>query len=174
MANHGKGSSSFIPIVVAIVAIVVFMGWLATRERPEPVAVAEPDSAAAPVAPAGGPAVVVAPDSLGVSAFVRSMMGRDIELESVPVSTSMGSQFFWIDLPNGQPFLIKLDSALVASGQPAPSTGNVHVVGRITAKDAALLEQWRTTGVLESDDHRMQAEFGSSYIEARRVEPAGN
>ncbi|HSJ09937.1 MAG TPA: hypothetical protein VK928_08480 [Longimicrobiales bacterium] len=174
MANQAKGVSSFISVGVAIVAVVLFLGWLATRERPAEVAVEEPDSAAAPAAPAGGPATVVEADSLTRSAFVRSMMGQDVELRGMPVSTAMGGNFFWIDLPNGQPFLVKLDSAMIAAGQTAPGSGAVNITGRITAKDAALLDQWRQAGVLESDDHKMQAEFGSSFIEARLVQPAGN
>lgn len=175
MAIQGKGGSSFIAVGVAVLFVAGFLAWLATRERPEAVAVAEPDTAAASgaVDPAA-PATPVAADSLARSGFVRERMNQVIQLDSVPVSTSMGRYFFWIDLPNGQPFLIKLDSTTVAAGQTAPASGRVSVTGRITAKDAALLDQWRQAGVLESDDHKMQAEFGSSYIEARRVQPAGN
>lgn len=173
MVNQAKGGSSWISVVVAVVATAAFLGWLATRERPEPVAVVEPgDTADAQAAAPDAPATVVSPDSMTNTAFVRRMVGQNIELESVPVSMAMGSQFFWVDMPNGQSFLVRMDSAQVASGAQPPQSGNVHLVGTLTAKDNALLDAWRQNGILESDDHRMQAEFGSSYIQARRVEPA--
>jgi len=160
--------------VVRNLALATLVALAACGDQAEPEGDVGADSAAvAPAAPEVAPQVVV-PDSMQRSAYVRSLIGRDIELQSMPVSMAMGAQFFWVDLPNGAPLLVKLDSSLVAAGQAPPSTGRVSIVGRVTAKDAALLEQWRQSGVLESDDHKMQAEFGGSYIEARRVQPAVN
>jgi hypothetical protein len=42
--SRKQGGSSIIPVAVALVAVAVFIGWLATREAPEPVAVDEPDT----------------------------------------------------------------------------------------------------------------------------------
>lgn len=167
-------SSSIIPIAVAIVAMVALFGWLATRPEPETVAVAEPGDTTAvdSLAPETGRDVPA--DSLANTAFVRGALGQPITVANLPVSTAMGRHFFWVDLPNGQPLLVKLDSALVAANTAPPTSGQVTVTGVLQSKDDALLSQWLQQGVLESEGHQMQASFGSSYLAARRVQPAGS
>jgi hypothetical protein len=46
------------------------------------------------------------------------------------------------------------------------------MTGVVQEKNDAVLDEWEQSGVLESDDHRLQAEYGSTYLQARRIEPA--
>jgi hypothetical protein len=176
-APSGDGSSggkSFISVGVAIVAIAVFLGWLATRERPEPVVVQEPNAPDTAADFGAGTATLIDASVLEESSEARGLVGQEIELRGVPVSTAMGPQLFWLQLPRGTPFLVKLDSALVARGTAVPNTGRVDLIGRVLTKDTNTIQAWTQAGVLQSDDQRAKAEFGSTYIEARRVQPAGN
>ena len=165
---------SFIPVIVALVAIGAFLAWIATQAPERTVAVAEPgDTTGAPTQPADTtPAQVVDPQTMA-SAGARELIGQRIELQSVPVSSTMGDQLFWIELPGGSPYLVKLDSASVAAGRTVPTSGNVRIVGRVADKDEVLLQQWVQAGVLRNDSDKMQAEFGTTYIEASQVTPAG-
>jgi hypothetical protein len=171
----GRTGGGWIPIVVAVVAIVLFFGWVATREPPESVAVAEPGDTAADTTAAVGPATVIQPDVLVQSASARELIGQNVELQSVPVSDVLGAQMFWIELPGGSPFLVQMDSALVGSGRALPQPGaNVHVVGRVLDKTPEVMDRWMTSRVLEDTNQQMLAEFGSTYILAERVESAGS
>lgn len=170
------GGRSWLSVTVAVIAVALFFGWIATREPPESVAVAEPDDAAADTAMAtDAPATPIEAADLNQTATARGLIGQNIELASVPVSDVLGAQMFWIELPGGAPYLVKMDSALVASGRALPQSGNtVRIVGQVQEKTSAVLDGWVESGVLEDADQRMLAEFGSTFISARRVEPAGS
>lgn len=170
-----NGGSSWISAVVALVATAAFMGWLATREPPASVAVQEPGdtTGAGPTANADGPAQTIEPDVLTQTGATRELIGQTVELASIRVSDVLGTQMFWIELPGGAPYLVKMDSAQIAAGRTLPSPGvNVHLVGRVLEKTPEVLDTWTASGALANPDQRMLAEFGSTFIEARRVEPA--
>jgi hypothetical protein len=176
MADAQRSGSNWIPAAVALVAVAGFMIWLATREPPASVAVIEPGDTTADTLAQGGPAQTIEPEVLNQTATARELIGQDVQLSSVTVSDVLGTQMFWIELPPGNaPYLVKLDSAQIASGIALPAPGSsVSVTGRVTEKTAALLDGWRASGALQDDNQRMLAEFGSTFIEARRVAPAGS
>ena len=171
------GGRSWLSVTVAVIAVALFFGWIATREPPESVAVAEPDDAAGDTSMAApdAPATPIEAADLNQTATARGLIGQNIELASVPVSDVLGTQMFWIELPGGSPYLVKLDEALVARGLALPQSGNnVRIVGQVQEKTPAVLDGWMESGVLQNADQRMLAEFGSTFISARRVEPAGS
>ena len=171
--RRGDGPS-WLAASVAALTVVLFLAWLASRRQPESVAVVEPT----PNAPANGAAdtgaMLVTPEELNNAARVTELRGQDVRLERAEVISAMGTQLFWLQLPGGTPYLVKLDSALVAAGTQAPATGHFQIVGRVLEKSGAVLDRWQQSGVLTSDGDRQQAEYGTSYIEARRLQPAGS
>lgn len=172
-ASGRTGGTNLIPVAVAVLAVGLFFGWVATREPPAAVAVEEPGDTTA-VDDAAGQATQIEPDVLGQPEAARGLIGQNVELASVAVSDVLGPQMFWIELPSG-PFLVKIDSAMVTAGSAVPAPGsNVRVVGRVLEKTTAVVDGWMASGVLANPDQRMLAEFGSTFIEARRVEPAGS
>jgi hypothetical protein len=167
--NDGGGGRRFISVAVALVSVGLFLAWLATRSPQETVAVQEP-GAAGPAEPqeTGAPATVIEPDVLA-GAEARNYLGQAVELRSVPVTSPLGPQLFWIELPNGMPYLIRM-----AQGTQPPAGTSVRIVGEVHEKDEAVLDEWEQQGVLQSADHRLQAEYGTTYIAARRIQPAAN
>ncbi|MBR9989109.1 MAG: hypothetical protein KFH98_05090 [Gemmatimonadetes bacterium] len=173
-AGKRAGGGSWISVTVAVVAVAAFFGWIATREPPQSVAVAEPNGSAVDTVDTGAPATVITTEQLSETATARSLIGQNVELESVKVLDHLGPQMFWIEMPGGAPYLVKMDEALVSSGRALPQReGLVRLVGRLLEKTPAVLDSWTESGALESADDRSLAEFGSTFIEARRVEPAG-
>jgi hypothetical protein len=171
------GGSNFISIGVAILAVGLFLGWLATREPPQPVVVAEPDDTAIAVVP-GEPIdesqlTVLDAETMSHSARLDDLTGQAVRMNGIPVAGRLGEQMFWAELSSGDLYLVKLDDALVAAGTQPPSSGTYDLIGRIEAKNAARVNEWMRTGALQSEDQRVQAEFGLSYLEAQRVIPAG-
>jgi hypothetical protein len=174
--RKSRGGSSFIPVAIAVVAVAVFIGWLATA-RPDPgVAVTEPDAAGAPAGEGGetgGQVTVVEPSQLN-GAAARELIGQDVQLTSVPIVANLGPQLFWIELPGGASFLVKLDEGLVSRGTQVTAGRNARIVGRVMDKTEAVLAEWQQAGVLRNESDRLQAEYGTTYIEARQVQPAAN
>src|SRR5690606_12001604 len=108
---------------------------------------------------AAGPTTRIDADQLVQSASARALIGQTVEIESIPVSDVLGSQMFWIELPGGSPFLVQMDSALVASGRAVPQPGgNVRVVGQVRDKTPEVMDRWMTTRVLEDTNQQMLAE----------------
>lgn len=167
-----QSGGNIISVVVAVLAVGLFIGWLVMQKPAETVAVVEPGQTSQTAA--DGPVTVVTPDELNTTARVRELQGQDIRIDDIEVVSALGPQLFWLQLPGGAPFLAKLDSALIASGTQAPSSGHYTIVGRVLEKNDATLAGWQQAGVLRSDGDRMQAEYGSAYIEARRVDPVGS
>jgi hypothetical protein len=169
----GRTGGSWIPVAVAVVAVGLFFGWIATREPPASVAVAEPGDTAADTGAPEGPTRPIEPDELNQTA--SALVGQDVELASVRVSDVLGSEMFWIELPGGAPYLVKMDSSLIAGGRALPQPGvAVRLVGRVLEKTTGVVDSWMESGALETADQRMLAEFGSTFISARRVDPAGS
>jgi hypothetical protein len=169
-----RGGNNWIPAAVALVAVGLFLGWLATRTPDEAVVVAEPDADTADQvdAAADASAVAVEPADLNQAG---QYVGQVVEVQRVSVMSPLGPNLFWVELPGGSPYLVKLDSAQMARGTRVPAAGaNVHVIGRVLTKSDSVLTDWMERGVLQSAGQRSQAEFGGTYIEARRVNPAGN
>ena len=170
MANSsGRGEAGTIVwAVAAVIVVALFVVWLSMTAEPSVTPLlAEDDTAAA--GPGGAAAPVTAAD---FEPNADSYRGQTIELQNVPVVQHMGRTIVWVELPSGSPFLVKVNDAVAANGLPTPQS-RVHVVGIVREKSSALLQQWQDSGVLENAGQRTQAEFGSSYIEATAIRPAG-
>ena len=166
-----KSGASFLLMVVAILAIAGLMGWLAMQQR-ERGATAVAEGAGTDSAAVGTLTAEVVSDT-AFEQNMRTYRGREIQLPAARFSAGLSPQTFWIELPTGQPFLVKLDSAMIAAGTTPPTGGTLHIVGTVQSKDPALVSQWMQSGVLQTDDQKLQAEFGTTYMEARQIRPAG-
>ena len=165
-----KSGASFLLMVVAILAIAGLMGWLAMQQR-ERGATAVAEGAGTDSAAVGTLTAEVVSDT-AFEQNMRTYRGREIQLPAARFSAGLSPQTFWIELPTGQPFLVKLDSSMVAAGAVPPTGGVLDIVGAVREKDAATLTAWLQQGVLQNEDQRLQAEFGSTYMEARQIRPA--
>jgi hypothetical protein len=173
MKPEKRRTGGWMPVAVALVAVGVFLGWLATQQPEETVAVEEPGAGQLAEGAAGAEeqATLVEPGVLVQQA--GEYVGQTVELQSVAVMSPLGDQLFWIELPGGMPFLVKLSDAEIQRGARAPQGGRrVHLVGQVLEKNEAVLDGWTERGVLQTADQRMQAEYGTTYLEARRVTPA--
>ena len=171
-SKRGGEGSSWIGLALAALAVVAFIVWLATRGNGDDVAVGEPENVTTEAAEDTA-AILVTPEELSNAARVTELRGQDVRIQRGEVISALGPQLFWLQLPGGSPFLVKLDSTLIAGGTQAPASGHYEIVGRMFEKTPAVLDQWQQSGVLTSAGHRQQAEYGAAYIEARRLRPAG-
>jgi hypothetical protein len=167
-AGMSSPTSALWPLV-AIVVVAVFIVWLAMTSEPSVIAApneAQDDTTGTVVETAP---VVQPADFEGNPA---TYWGQEVQLQNVAVASTMGPEIVWIELPSGAPLLVKMDDALVQAGHAVAAQSRVTVVGRVLEKTDSVLTEWRQNGTLQNDGHRQQAEFGTTYIEARRIQPA--
>lgn len=171
-SQRSSGGSSWLPMAVAVLAIAGFIAWLATRQPPETIAVAEPGDTTEQADSDTTPATVVPPEQLVQPATAQGLVGQRVEVSSVRVQDVLGAQMFWIEMPDGSPFLVQMGSTLLARGTAQPTAGSrVRVIGRVAEKTPEVVDAWIADGVI-TEEQRILAEYGSTYIEAQRVEPA--
>jgi len=166
------GGATYVIVGISIVLILALMAWLHVQSGTERIAtVAGADSAAAESEVAGPPPSQVV-NSTQFEASQKTYVDQVVELTDARYQAGLSPQTFWIELPTGAPFLVKLDSAMVAAGKAVPTNGTLDIIGTVKQKDNALVAQWLAAGVLTNDDQRLQAEFGTTYLDARQIRPA--
>jgi hypothetical protein len=121
----------------------------------------------APGAAAAGSATEVTPDQLKTAP--DQFVGREVRVSNIGVATPVGTQAFFIDVPQS-PFLVKMDQALIAQSRPLP-TGTVTVIGPMRAMNDSIMRDWLAKGHIAAGD-QILVEFATHFIEARSVEPA--
>ncbi|HEU5208353.1 MAG TPA: hypothetical protein VFU06_02990 [Longimicrobiales bacterium] len=168
MANEREGSGipSWVLGIVAVLGVAGFLFWLSSAAQPaEMVAITEGGDTTA-AAPTGMTGEVVTLQQ--IAAGTDTLQGRDLVLESVEVAAAMGQQAFWVDLPNQQPFLIKMSSA---AAMPVQSGDVVDVAGRIQAMSDSVIADWKASGAI-TENQEAEALFAQSFLEARTVRAA--
>jgi hypothetical protein len=165
-----RSGPSWVPVSVAVVTVGLFLGWLVTRQPTESVAVAEPNATneAPGDDPTQAPATTIQASELQQS---EALVGQVVEVPSIGVIAGLGPQLFWAELPGGSPYLVRIGERLVAQGVGVP-TGRVQLTGQVQAITDSVLNAWVEQGVLQSANDRAQAEYSTTYIDARRIQPA--
>jgi hypothetical protein len=175
MANFGsrRGFADKLSLPLMILSFVVVVGFLywlnVTAEPTEIVVVEEEDDTGS-----GASAI------LDVSDFLEDPSqyeGQVVEVTDARVASRLGPQAFWIG-PDDAPFLVKMDSALVASGQQILMEQRVNLLGTVLSMTDSAHAAWDAQGAFPSDGDRIVAEFaiGSPFLEISFVEraaPAG-
>ena len=166
-SRRGAANLSIPLMVLAFGLIAGFLWWLSQNAESTEVVVDElPTSTPAPNA--GGAATDVTADQLRLEP--ATFTGQRVRVADVPVASAVGTQAFFLDLPQ-TPFLVKLSSELVARGEQVP-TGAVTVVGTLTAMNDSIVGDWAGSGAISEGD-RILVEFATHFIEANVVTPAG-
>jgi hypothetical protein len=95
--------------------------------------------------------------------------GQDIRLEALPVASVLGSQGFWLQMPNGNPFLMSVGGDVsIEGGEIQPGSVEIDVTGRLLAMNDSVLTAWTDAGSI-GDGDRLAAEFATHFIEAQEL-----
>lgn len=160
-------------MILAFATIGGFLYWLnnqAAQDMAQRQAVAD-SIAAAEAAEAALPPIISAERiQMDASPFENT----DIRLEALPVASNLGTQGFWLEMPNGNPFLVSVGSSAEVEGQVAAGA-TVDVNGRVLAIGDSVLTAWTEAGTI-GDGDRLAAEFATHFIEVVhiRVVPGGS
>lgn len=173
-SRRGATSSSMALMVLAFAVIGGFMYWLngqASQEMAERQAYA--DSVRAAEEEERNRPPMIDPERIQLDA--SGFEGQNIRLSGVPVASNLGSQGYWLEMPNGNPFLISMASSVPVEGGPIDSGDEVEVTGQILAINDSVLTAWSSAGTV-SDGDRLAAEFATHFMEVLelRVLPDGD
>lgn len=167
-----RGAANLAPVlmIISFLAMAGLLVWLGKNaEGTQPVAMEEDESMDSVEA---GAMLVTAAQ---LQASAANYVGMAIRLEDVPVASRVGVGVFLIELGTpsaSSPFLVVLDSALVAAGREAPRSGTVTVSGTVRERTDSAVDHWIETGLVPESE-RIIVEFSSHWIDASRLrEPA--
>lgn len=166
-----RGAANLAPIlmILSFAAMGGLLWWLsATAVGTEAVVIDEPDEDTADAAAAA----LVTPEQLRMG--TTGFLGQRVRLEDVPIASRFGANAFMIQLGDSErssPFLVVLDSALIAGGTGIPE-GSATVVGTVRERTDSVLDAWVESGVIP-EAQRPIAEFSTHFIDATRVRGPG-
>src|SRR5690606_15724471 len=167
VARQGAGGRyTWLWMIVAVLMVAGFMGWLALTTEPTTVVVVEEDE------DEGVAASTVTLDELETNA--AGLQDREIRLVGVTVASRMGTHAFWIDVPGRNPYLVKLRPELVAGGLVVENQGVLDVVGRVHMMSDSVLTAWEQEGAIVDPGQRAEAEFAPSFLEVHEAWPQKN
>lgn len=101
---------------------------------------------------------------------LTALVGQEVTVEPLPVASLLGTQGFWLELPQ-QPFLVSLSDSLRMEGVTVQMGQQVSVTGTVHAVNDSVLTAWTESGTINEND-RIVAEFATHFIEASGVRTA--
>ena len=167
-SRRGFADKLSLPLmIVSFVAVVGFLYWLNVTAEPTEVAIVEEEEDTG----SGASAILDVSDFL---ADPSQYEGQIVEVTDARVASRLGSQAFWIG-PDDSPFLVKMDSTLVASGQQILMEQRVNLLGEVLTMTDSAHAAWDAQGAFPTDGDRIVAEFaiGSPFLEITSMERSG-
>jgi len=152
-------------MVVAFVVIGGFMYWLMGESRLQDELRLVEETAAAADDDFGTASTV---SGIDLQTDPAQFEGQNIRVAGLLVKSLLGSQGFWLGLPNQNPFLVSMSEQVMAEGltltleQPASVIGILHVMS-----DSARAA-WTAAGTIGEGD-ALVAEFALHYLEADQI-----
>ncbi len=162
-SRRGAADPGMFLMVLAFIVIGAFMYYLNVRAAEERALdiVEESDTADEMEV-----ATTVAATDLEVDA--GPFEGRLIRVSGLNVASMLGTQGFWLELPNGQPFLISMSEEVKAEGVAVTMGERATVTGVVHAVNDSALNVWTAAGTID-EGSRLAAEFAMHYLESTEV-----
>lgn len=154
-------------MILAFAVIGGFLYWLngqAAREVAEQQAYA--DSVAEAEEREANRPPVIDPEQIQMDA--EPFEDDSITVESLPVTSLLGERGYWLEMPNGNPFLISVSDGTQIEGGELEEGVTVSVTGDVLAINDSILTDWVDSGAIGEGD-RLAAEFATHFIEATAV-----
>lgn len=154
-------------MIVAFLVIAGFLYWLAGQAQAErAMRVVEEE----PAEDTMSAVQRVAPQDIMTDATPYE--GQEIRIDAMEVASLLGEQGFWLDMPNGNPFLVSMSAEVMAEGVTVTPGGRATVIGTVHAMSDSTITAWTEAGTVAEGD-RVVAEFATHFIEATDVRTSG-
>lgn len=154
-------------MIVAFLVMGGFLVWLYQQsEAEEALQLQEAQEAAAQQAEAERRAdMLIQPENIQMDASPYA--GDTVLIEGQAVASQLGTQGFWLEMPNGNPFLVSYPES--QRSQELSTGQSTNVTGVITAMNDSILTAWTESGSIGEGD-RLAAEFATHFLDAQEVE----
>ena len=171
-ASRRGAASLGVPLMIAAFLVVGgFLYWLYLgAENERQIELQEEARIAAERAERDAMGEILNPTAIQMDA--SPYVGRIVSLEDVEVASPLGTQGVWLDMPNGNPFLVSFSEGVKAEGTTVQSGQLATVTGVISAMSDSVASAWVDSGNISEGD-RLAAEFATHYLEATRVRVTG-
>lgn len=118
------------------------------------------------------PEATPSPQARFLEAFARApraYLGHGIKLERVRVRSRSGHHLFWVELPKGEAYPVRIEPALGA--YLALSPGDVvSLFGRVRPLSDSLLRDWQASDPSPVRGSMLAPRAGETYLEVRGIE----
>jgi len=94
--------------------------------------------------------------------------GQLVRVSGLNVASMLGTQGFWLELPNGQPFLVSMSEEVMAEGVAVTMGERATVTGVVHAVNDSALSAWVAAGTI-GDGDRLAAEFAMHFMESTEI-----
>jgi len=152
----------------AIVVVAAFMVWLAVTSEPSTVAMVE--TTTEETTESAGASVTAEEFEANVAQYV----GQTVNLSGLRVAGRVGEQAFWVELPSGSPYLVKMSDALVAEGFAVQSGDPVDVLGRVHQMTDSVVAAWEASGAIQGEGQKAEVLYATTFLEAIRARVGGS
>jgi hypothetical protein len=169
-ASRRGAANLGVPLMIAaFIVIGGFMYWLNLQAAEQEAAQMIEEETPEEVVTIEG-AVLVDPVEIQLDATAYE--GQMITLDGLTVASNLGTQGFWLEMPNGNPFLVALNADLMAQGATAGTGDEPTVTGIVLPVNDSVLDAWSMAGTISEGD-RLAAEFATHFMDAVQVLNAG-
>ena len=162
-SRRGAVDAGMVLMVVAFATMGGFIFWLTGQAAAERELTIVEDTV--PVDEFATAATVSADD---IRLDATPFEGQLIRLAAFDAETTLGTQGFWLAVPNGNPFLVSMSAEVIAEGIAVARGSSVTVTGTVYAMNDSTLTAWTEAGAIQEGD-RIVAEFATHYLEAVQV-----
>ena len=167
-SRRGAANLGMPLMIVAFLAIGGFLYWLNLQAQADAASRAVVEEVPEETSPLMGTLVSGQDLQTDPSPFE----GVTVQVQGMTVASGMGSQAFWLELPNKNPFLVYMSDAVTAEGITVTPGQVVSVSGVIHAMGDSVLNAWSAAGGIGEGD-RLAAEFATHFLEAQQIQVGG-
>lgn len=162
MAQQNRSKLSLPLAILSVVAMGAFFYALFVFSEPTQVTIAEEE---------GEQQALL----LGMSAFENQMDNlmtdeQRVQIDGVSVAAVTAPSLFWFNLPDGSPFLVRIELELMTAGVTVEQGDVVNLTGHVREMSEQVLDQWMGAGVLPDDGARGMASTAEQYFLADDIQ----
>lgn len=167
-SRRGAANLGMPLMIVAFLAMAGFLYWLNLQAQADAASRAVVEDVPEEAGPMAGTVV----PGTDLQTDPSPYEGMTIKVEGLSVAGGMGTQGFWLELPNKNPFLVYMSEAAQAEGLTVTAGQVVTVSGTIHAMSDSVLNAWSASGGIGEGD-RLAAEFATHFLEAQQIQVSG-
>ncbi len=170
-SRRGAANLGMPLMIAAFVVVGVFMYWLYMQSEAErQLELQEAARVAAEQAERDAMGQILDVTALQMDA--SPYMGRIISVEDAAVAGRLGTQGVWLEMPNGNPFLVSFSEGVKAEGVSVDAGQTATITGTVLAMSDSVATAWVASGSISEGD-QLAAQFATHFLDASRVRVTG-